>query len=76
MTGKGIRYISGLFDESGNLFEFDMLKNRYGLRGTFLDYQSVIRKIPKNWMTVVSNNKILCISVDSMLNVIYMYKRL
>ena len=46
------------------------------MRGTFLDYQSVIRKIPKNWMTVVSNNKILCISVDSMLNVIYMYKRL
>ena len=26
-----------------------------------MDYQSVIRKIPKNWMTVVSNNKILCI---------------
>ena len=58
---KGIRYISDLFDESGNLFELDMLKNRYGLSGTFLDYQSVIRKIPKNWMTVVSNNKILCI---------------
>ena len=38
-----------------------MLKTRYGLRGTFFDNQSVIRKIPKNWMTVVSNYKILCI---------------
>ena len=44
---KEIRYISDLFDESENLFEFDTLKNRYSLRGTFLDYQSVIRKIPK-----------------------------
>ena len=26
-----------------------------------MEYQSVIRKIPKNWMTVVNNNKILCI---------------
>lgn len=44
---QGIRYISDLFDENGDLFEFGMLKNRYDLRGTFLDYQSVIRKIPK-----------------------------
>ena len=45
---KGIRYISDLIDENGNLYEFVTLKNRYGLKGTFLDYQSVLRKIPKS----------------------------
>ena len=44
---KGIRYVPDLIDENGNLYEFVTLKNRYGLKGTFLDYQSVLRKIPK-----------------------------
>ena len=45
---KGIRYVSDLIDENGNLYEFLTLKNRSGLKGTFLDYQSVLRKIPKS----------------------------
>ena len=44
---KGIRYISDLFDESGNLFEFDMLENRYGLRGTFWTINLLLEKFLK-----------------------------
>ena len=64
---KGIRYVSDLIDENGNLYEFVTLKNRYGLKGTFLDYQSVLRKIPKSWMILLNNNKI--ISFNSRFNV-------
>ena len=41
---KGIRYVSDLIDENGNFYDFVTLKNRYELKGTFLDYQSVLIK--------------------------------
>ena len=34
-----------------------------------MDYQSVIRKIPKNWMTIVNNNKIHVVCIISRFNV-------
>ena len=43
---KGLRHVSDLIDERGNLYEFEALKTRHNLRGTFLEFQSLIRKIP------------------------------
>ena len=45
---KGLRHVSDLIDERGNFYEFDGVKTRYNLRGTFLGFQS-LRKIPNEW---------------------------
>ena len=46
---KGIKQISDLLDINGNFYQFDVLKEMYGINGTFLDYQSLIHKIPNYW---------------------------
>ena len=54
---KGIRQVSDLLDEFGNFYDFEYLKDNYGVRGTFLDLQSVKMKIPNHWKTILDNNK-------------------
>ena len=58
---KGIRHVSDLLDEQGNIYDFEIFKTRFGLRGTFLDFQALIRKIPNRWKTTLNNNKNICI---------------
>ena len=58
---KGIRYVSDLLGEQGNIYDFENFKTRFGLRGTFLDFQALIRNIPKRWKTTLNNNKNICI---------------
>lgn len=58
---KGIRQISDLIDEQGNIYSFDVLKDIFNLRGTFLDFQLLIRKIPNEWKTLLNDNKIVCV---------------
>ena len=55
---KGIKQVSDLLDIDGNMYQFDALKETYG---TFLDYQSLIRKIPNNWKNIIINNRQVCI---------------
>ena len=43
---KGIKQIADLLDINGNLYQFDVLQEIYGINGTILDYQPLIRKIP------------------------------
>lgn len=57
---KGLIYIGDLFDENGDMLDFQTLKNRYRLRGTFLDFHAVVRKIPDSWKTILNNNKLAC----------------
>ena len=54
---KGIRHVSDLLGEQGNIYDFENFKTRFGLRGTFLDFQALIRKIPNGWKTTFNNNK-------------------
>ena len=60
---KGIRHVSDLLDEQGNIYDFEIFKTRFGLIGTFLDFQALIRKIPNTnrWKTTLNNNKNICI---------------
>ena len=58
---KGLKHVSDLIDEHGNFYEFDVIKTRNNLRGTFLDFQSLLRKIPNEWKTILKNNKVSCI---------------
>ena len=42
------------------MYQFDALKETYGINGTFLDYQSLIRKIPNYWKDIIINNRQVC----------------
>ena len=53
---KGIKQISDLLDINGNFYQFDVLKEMYGINGAFLDYQSLIHKIPNYWKNMIINN--------------------
>ena len=59
---KGIRQAADLLDDQGNIYDFDVFKNRFGLRGTFLDFQSLIRKIRNGWKILLNNNKDIAIA--------------
>ena len=54
---KGIRHVSDLLDEQGNIYDFENFKTRFGLRRTFSDFQALIRKIPNRWKATLNNNK-------------------
>ena len=58
---KGIRYVSDILDEHGNFYQFDVLKTIYNIRGTFLDFQTLIRRIPNTWKEILRENRILIV---------------
>ena len=43
------------------MYQFDVLKETYGINGTYLDYQSLIRKIPNDVKKIIINNRQICI---------------
>ena len=58
---KGIRPLIDITDERGNFYQCNELKSVYNIHGTFLDYQSLLQKIPERWKNVLNDNKITCI---------------
>ena len=46
---KGIRSLIDIIDARGNIYQFNELKAAYNIRGTFLDYQFLLRKITDPW---------------------------
>ena len=59
---KGIRQVSDLLNEQGNMFDFEALKTRYGIRGTFLEYEALKNKIPNRWKNTLNDNTTTCIT--------------
>ena len=38
------------------IYDFEQLKQIYNLKGTFLDYQRLINKLPNTWLDVINEN--------------------
>ena len=57
---KGIRNIFDIVDINGHLYNFEELQRTYSLKGTFLDYQRLIRKIPKTWLETINDHNDKC----------------
>ena len=57
---KRIRNIVDLLDNEGNFYQYNDLKNKYNINGTFLDYYSILRKMPIEWKTKILENSLLC----------------
>ena len=60
---KGIRNIIDLLDLNGQFYHFEDLKHNYNIQGTFLDYLSVLRRIPAIWKTKINQNHQVCQSL-------------
>ena len=54
--------MSDLVDHNGDIYRFERFKDNYGVRGTFLDYQALLAKIPKQWINMINENKPFCIT--------------
>ena len=55
---KGIKTIGDILDENGNFYTFDQLKELYRVRGTFLNYENILQKIPNQWKNIINANKV------------------
>ena len=53
---KGIRNVMDLIDENGLIYEFQQLKQRYDIPGTYLDYIRLINKIPRRWRDLINED--------------------
>ena len=43
------------------IYQFEALKTKYNLRGTYLDFQAFIRRIPEVWKNEINYNRLVCI---------------
>lgn len=57
----GIRVIKDLLNEEGIFYSFEQLKEKYNIRGTFLDYQHVLNSIPQIWKDQINMNRALIV---------------
>lgn len=46
-----------MLNDSGEFYNFEEFKQLYGIRGTILNYASLLRKIPQHWKLEISENK-------------------
>jgi len=53
---KGLLYLGDLFDIHGKLYTWCEVKNKYQIKGTFLDYNRLIINIPKEWLRLTQGN--------------------
>ena len=53
---KGIRNVMDLIDENGLIYEFQELKQRYDIPGTYLDYIRLINKILRRWRDMINED--------------------
>ena len=49
-----------IINVQGEFYNFANLKNAYGIRGTFSNFQAIINRIPNDWKNIINNNKEIC----------------
>ena len=55
---KGIRVVFDIIGQNGEFYMFEQLKTMYNINGTFLDYQYLLNKIPRPWITQINDNRV------------------
>ena len=55
---KGIRVVFDIIGQNGEFYTFEQLKTMYNINGTFLDYQYLLNKIPRPWITQINDNRV------------------
>ena len=57
---KDIKNVIDLLNAEGQFYNFNELKDTYDIHGTFLDYQSILRKSPAFWNNKINQNSVKC----------------
>ena len=57
---KGIRNVIDLLNAEGQFYHFNELKDTYDIHRYFLDYQSILRKLPAFWKNKINQNSVKC----------------
>ena len=55
---KGIKTIGAILDDNCIFYTFDRLKEIYRVRGTFLNYENILQKIPNQWENIKNENRV------------------
>ena len=53
---KGVRQIIDLLDAVGKFYQYNGFKKMYNVNGTFLDYLSLLRNLPREWENKINEN--------------------
>ena len=56
----GVRNVIDIVDTNEYIYDFEQFKQIYNLKGTFLDYQRLINKLPKTWQDIMNENNEKC----------------
>ena len=70
---KGIKTIGDVLDNNGNFYTFDTLKEIYGVRGTFLNYENILHKIPNQWKNLINENRVFIYQKGIILLAMYLW---
>ena len=54
---RGLRYISDIIDESGQIQSFQQIKQKYLMAGSYLDYMGLIASLPYEWKSLQKKNR-------------------
>ena len=68
---KGIITIGCILDDNGNFYTFDRLKEIYKVRGTFLNYEDILQRIPNQWKNIINENRVFIYQKGIILLAIY-----
>ena len=55
---QGILFIKDILMEEGTFFKFFDLKQRFKIKGTYLDYIRLQKNLPKTWRELINNKSI------------------
>ena len=55
---KGVGNVFDIIDVNWNIYTFEQLKEIYNQKGTFLDYQRLIKKIPRHGRKQIMNTQL------------------
>lgn len=78
---KGITNVVDHIDMGGNIYTFERLKEAYNIKRTFLDYQTLITKIPRTWKEIIKEHTTKCkdmkynVSISAYLKLVFKDKK-
>lgn len=55
---KGVRSIRDLVNEEGQVLKFQEFKHKYDVKGTILDYERIMRSVPRQWLTRLAGHSV------------------
>ena len=56
--------IGEILDDNGYFYTCDRLKEIYRVRGSFLNYENILQKIPNQWKNIINENRVFAYQIS------------